>query len=211
MYNCPYFIAVMANSSPSISFSSSSTNYARIGHAAQQLFPDILQELITLKEPPNKLSHDVNTCTDKYLKTNLRPGEISLINGVIQKGYADFDIALIYKLVRHLKLIPPPTQGWASSCDPCPTDITPGDDLERIRKLRNEILHRGNAHVTDTEISQFFTQFKDIARRLESYLGKKPGEFVDKFINLEKCCIDEKMKNVYDDLKNSYEDYKKSM
>ncbi|XP_052075418.1 uncharacterized protein LOC127712852 [Mytilus californianus] len=189
------------------------TNYARIGHAVQQLFPDILQELITIKEPPQRLSHDVNL--NKYLSKILRSDELLLISNVMINGYTGFDIPLIYKLVRNLNLVPPPIQGWDHSTAPCPTEVTPGDDFERIRRFRNETLHRGNAQVSDTELSQHFTQFKDIAGRLETYIGKQTGEFVDKFIYLETCCMDEETSNMYierlDRLKKSDEDCKKRL
>ncbi|CAC5377337.1 unnamed protein product [Mytilus coruscus] len=177
------------------------------------MFPDILQELMKIKEPPNRLAHDVNN--NWYLSNKLRPDEWLLINNVTTKGYADFDIPFIYKLVRNLKLLLPPTQGWDHSNAPCSNEITAGDDLERIRRLRNEILHRGNAQVNDTELSQFFTQFKDIAGRFETYLGKQTGDFVDKFIDLETCCIDEETRNMYikrlDGLRKNDEDCKKRL
>lgn len=203
----------MASLSSSAASQPLSTNFARIGYAAQQMFPDILQELMTIKEPPHRLSHDVNN--NWYLSNKLRPDEWLLINNVSTKGYTDFDIPFIYKLVRNLKLLPPPTRGWNHSSVPCPTEITAGDDLERIRRLRNEILHRGNAQVTDSEFLHFFTQFKDIAGRLETYLGKQAGEFVHKIIHLEKCCIDEETNKIYirrlDSLKKSDEDCKERL
>ncbi|XP_076108016.1 uncharacterized protein LOC143076203 isoform X4 [Mytilus galloprovincialis] len=203
----------MASSSSSAVPGSCLTNYARIGHAAQQLFPDILQELITIKEPPQRLSADVNT--NKNLSKILRSDEWSMINDVVTKGYANFDIPFIYKLIRSLNLVPPPTQPWSHSTAPCPTEVTPGDDLERIRRFRNETLHRGNTQVTDTELSQHFTQFKDIAGRLETYMGKQTGEFVDKFIDLETCCMDEDTRTMYierlERLKKSDEDCKKRL
>ncbi|CAG2238023.1 unnamed protein product [Mytilus edulis] len=203
----------MTSSSSSAVPGSCLTNYARIGHAAQQLFPDILQELITIKESPQKLSGDVNA--NKYLSNKLRSYEWSMINDVVTKGYADFDIPLIYTLVRNLNLVPRPTQGWDYRTAPCLTEVTPGDDIERIRKFRNETLHRGNAQVTDTELSQIFTQFKEIAGRLETYMGKQTGEFVDKFMDLETCCMDEDTRTMYierlDRLKKSDEDCQKRL
>lgn len=174
---------------------SSRTNYARIGYALQQLLPDILRELIATKEPPTKLSHDINT--DRYLSKHLRADEFLFINYVEAVGYAYFDIPLIYKLIRMLELVPSPSQGWNHSTAPCATEVTPGDDLERIRRLRNEILYRGTSNVTYTKLSQYFQQYLDIAGRLETYLGKQTGEYVDKFIRLETCDIDEETTNLY--------------
>lgn len=167
------------------------TNYAKLAHAVKQLFPAILIEFISIKEPPQRLFDDVNT--NKYLLKHLSADELIFISNTVE--YSHFDIPLIYKLLRYLKKIPPPTQGWNHFNAPCQTEITPGDDLQRIRIFRNETLHRGN--VTDTELSEFITHFKDIAGRLETYLGKQTGEFMDKFVHLETCSMDEEMINKY--------------
>ncbi|CAC5406321.1 unnamed protein product [Mytilus coruscus] len=204
----------MASSSLSSASQSSSTNFARISYAAQQIFPNILQELMTIKAPPHRLLHDIKII-NSHLYSNLRPDELTLINDVATKGYQDFNISFIYKLVRNLRLLPPPTKGWNNSTAPCQTELTPGDDFERIRKLRNEILHRGNAQVTDAECEQFFVQFKDIAGRLETYLGKQTGEFVDMFSDLETRCMDEETRDMYiqklSSLKKSDEDCKERL
>ncbi|CAG2188630.1 unnamed protein product [Mytilus edulis] len=131
------------------------TNYARIGHAAQQVFPDILQDIIAIKEPQHRLYSDVTSnCSS-------------------------------------------PSKGWNFHTPPAANEILPGDDIERIRRTRNEILHRGNAKVSDTNLTDYFTTFKDIAIRLEAYLGKPKGEFQQKFQNLEKCCMDEITEKTY--------------
>lgn len=165
------------------------TNYAKLANAAKQLFPAIIRELITIKEPPHTLFNDI--ITNRYLSKQFRADELILISNII--GYSEFNMQLIFKLFRCLKIIPPPTQGWYHSIAPCQTEVTPGDDLERIRRLRNDILRSGNIQVTSTELSEFFKHFKDIAGRLEIYLEKKPGAFMDKFIDLESCCMDEEI------------------
>ncbi|CAG2188639.1 unnamed protein product [Mytilus edulis] len=171
------------------------TNYARIGHAAQQVFPDILQDIIAIKEQRNILYSDVTS--NRYLNRNLRADEWSMINNVRTNGYVNFDIPLIYKLVRNLNLVPPPSQRWDFHIPPAANEILPGDDIERIRRTRNEILHRGNAQVPDSILTDYFTSFKEIAVRLETYLGKPKGEFVQKFLILENCCMDEETEKTY--------------
>ncbi|CAG2217063.1 unnamed protein product [Mytilus edulis] len=95
-----------------------------------------------------------------------------MINNVRTNGYVNFDIPLIYKLVRNLNLVPSPTNGWDFHTPPAANEILPGDDIERIRRTRNEILHRGNAQLSDFDLTDYFTTFKAIAVRLEAYLGK---------------------------------------
>ncbi|XP_052084179.1 uncharacterized protein LOC127721476 isoform X2 [Mytilus californianus] len=171
------------------------TNYARIGHAAQQVFPDILQDIIAITKPKHCLYADVTS--NRFLHRNLRADEWSMINNVRTNGYVNFDIPLVYKLVRNLNLVPSPSKGWDFHIPPAATEILPGDDIERIRRIRNEILHRGNAQVSDTSLTDYFSTFKDIAIRLETYIGKPKGEFVQKFQILEKCCMDEETEKTY--------------
>ena len=164
------------------------TNYARLGHASQSLIPKLLQQLLLFYEPTSRILNDC--LKNSYLKNKLNAIEWINIRKANTDGYADFDIPLIYKLLRNLKLIPPPTRGWEPRGGPRLAETTIGDDLERFRTSRNEILHRGNTNVSDQELTEYFTQFKEIAQRLELVLNKKKNELVSEFQNLETCCMD---------------------
>ncbi|CAG2250680.1 Putative ankyrin repeat protein MM_0045 [Mytilus edulis] len=170
------------------------TNYARIGHAAQQVFPDILQVIIAIKEPQHCLYGDVTS--HRYLTRNLRADEWSMINNVRTNGYVNFDIPLIYKLVRNLNLVPPPSMGWDFHTPPAANEILPGDDIERIRRTRNEILHRGNAQVSDLSLTDFF-RFQRHCYSIGNFSWEAKREFLYKFQDLETCCIDEDTEKTY--------------
>ncbi|XP_063443740.1 uncharacterized protein LOC134724567 [Mytilus trossulus] len=174
---------------------SSFTNYARLGCAAQSELPSVLQKLLTIKEPPHLLHSHVST--NKFLSRNLRAHEWKQITGVQSNGYSNLDISLCYKLIRNLNLVPPPTQGWDFPADPTPLELTVGDDIERVRRKRNEVLHRGNTLVTDQELTDYFTIFKSISGRLEIYLGTAKNEFVSTFEHLESCCMDIETEKMY--------------
>ena len=164
------------------------TNYARLGHASQSLIPKLLQQLLLFYEPTNKITNDC--LSNSYLSNKLNANEWINIRKANTDGYVDFDIPLIYKLLRNLRRIPPPTRGWEPWGGPVFTETTIGDDMERFRTSRNEISHRGNTNVSDRELTEYFTQFKDIAQRLELVLNKEKNELVSEFQNLEICCMD---------------------
>ena len=174
------------------------TNYARLGHASQSLIPKLLQQLLLFYEPTSRILNDC--LNNSYLKNKLNANEWLNIRKANTDGYADFDIPLIYKLLRNLKLIPPPTRGWEPRGGPVLTETTIGDELERFRKSRNEILHRGNTNVSDQELTDYFTQFKEIAQRLELVLKKKKNELVSEFQNLETCCMDGDYEQILENL-----------
>ena len=88
-------------------------------------------------------------------------------------GYNDFDITLLYTLLRNVcsnlgdpsvSNLPPPSQGWGS--EPRSTDITLSDDIERIRILRNGIFaHLPRAQLSQSEYNTYWNQLSDLCRR----------------------------------------------
>ncbi|CAC5381170.1 unnamed protein product [Mytilus coruscus] len=73
--------------------------------------------------------------------------------------------------------------------------------------------NKGWDHPTAPCLTEVTAEFKNIADRLEKYLRKHRGEYVDKFVDLETCCMDEKTSDMYirriERLKKSDEDCKK--
>lgn len=68
--------------------------------------------------------------------------------------YNNFDVTLLYKLIRHLCPSLEPTNKWGNK--PTEIDLSVGDDIERIRELRNAYF----AHIESTEISN--DELKDL-------------------------------------------------
>ncbi|XP_063420340.1 uncharacterized protein LOC134705551 [Mytilus trossulus] len=188
------------------------TNYARLGHAAQELLPEVLRELLLFLESPAMLFKDCQANKNLADRRILRPVEWQRITNVATDGYSKFDIQLSYKIIRNLNLVPCPTRDWDHPNDPMVHELTIGDDIERIRRLRNEILHKGETKVTDKDLAEYFSIFKGLAKRLENYLGKPYGHFLSKFENLETCCMDQKSEEHFiqtiKDLVKSEEDIK---
>ncbi|XP_063447976.1 uncharacterized protein LOC134727525 [Mytilus trossulus] len=184
-----------ASCSSFVGTASSITNYARLGLATQNELPDILRELLLIKEPPHLLEVHLNI--NSFLSRNLRAHEWNIIRSVRTSQYKEFDVPLMYKLIRNLNLVPCPTQGWDNQTPPSLTEITVGDDIERIRRIRNEIVHRGNTNVLGHELADYFSSFKDIAKRLEVTLMLSNRKFVSKMENVETCCIDKDTEQHY--------------
>jgi hypothetical protein len=97
----------LSRSSPivvSVNTGCTKTNYARLGHASQSLIPKLLQQLLLFYEPTNTITDDC--LNNSYLNKKLNAIEWLNIRKANTDDYADFDIPLIYKLLRNLKLIP---------------------------------------------------------------------------------------------------------
>ncbi|CAG2251233.1 CSKMT [Mytilus edulis] len=88
----------------------------------------------------------------------------------------NFDIPLTYAILRNIhNSTLEPTDGWDYKTDPQPHQMKTGDDLERCRRRRNKIIHRGNTEVSDQELHEYFDEFRTIAR----------------ITDLRICCMDE--------------------
>ncbi|CAC5416257.1 ANK [Mytilus coruscus] len=103
----------------------------------------------------------------------------------------------MYKIIRNLNLVPPPTQGWDNRIPPTSTETTIGDDVERIRRSRNDIVHNVNTNISDLELENRFSCFIDIASRLEVYLIKRNREFVSRIEDVKTRCLDPETEESY--------------
>lgn len=115
----------------------------------------------------------------------LNPADLKRIRHTNNKGYIDFDIPLIYKILRNYKVCVPPKRGWDHPTDPQKHEISIGDDIERCHRHYNVIMHRPNAMISSQEFNDCLSDFKGIAKRLEIFLNKQPNEFVSQFEDLE--------------------------
>lgn len=171
------------------------SNFVRLCIVIQTELQNILQELLLATEPPPLLDGHIRS--NHYLSKQLRSVEWKVIGTVKTKNYADFDIALMYKIIRNLNnLVPPPTQGWDYKIPPTSAETTIGDDIERIRRSRNDIVHNVNTNISVSvvELNNRFSMFIDIASRLGVYLNK---EYVSKIEEVKTCCIDPETEKLY--------------
>ncbi|XP_052070219.1 antiviral innate immune response receptor RIG-I-like isoform X6 [Mytilus californianus] len=184
------------------------THYARLGHAAQHLLPSFLQEILLQFENPNQIY--INCKRNKSLSRRLKPGEWERLSNAVQHGYFYFDIPLIYSILRNLhEPAARPTRGWDHPIGPLVNEIEIGDDIERCRRSRNEIIHRGNTRVTDLDLNQYFYVFKTIADRFEKVCGKHNNEFVFEVEHVKTCCMDEATELMYLDDLTDYQEQDK--
>ena len=176
---------------------SNRTRYARLSHASLIVIPKMLQELLMFYEPPVYLLQD---CTNKLYNRYLNSREREQVKNAKENGYGNFDIPLIYTLLRNLNLnpaFPEPSKGWGSQVDPNSSEVRDGDDLERCRRSRNAIIHKGNPNFGNEDVLKYFKSFKNIARRLEKKLKKRNNEFLSEIEFLEECCMDEETEQKY--------------
>jgi hypothetical protein len=160
---------------------------------------DILHDQIE----PNKIDSEVSgqvrlqKSRDKK-KLNLNAEQNTLIKNAQSDGYRDFDITLTYTLLRNLKCvdIAAPTQGWGASQMPGNGETTLGDDVERIRLIRNRIWgHAAVVALPETEFLDLWSIISDICSRMQALL-KTGKNYVQSLKDAEVRAIDEKMEKI---------------
>ncbi|CAC5414561.1 unnamed protein product [Mytilus coruscus] len=156
-------------------------NARRVTYAAEHLMAEILNELLRIKEPYHMIAgHIRKTSLWNQLEQRQRN---RILKVATKENYEHFDIQLSYKVLKILNTIPPPTNGWGRYPDITETSV--GDDIERIRKYRNKFAHKGKCKITDSKLTEWFSKFQSVAKRMEDYLDKRNGEFTEKFSTFE--------------------------
>ena len=97
--------------------------------------------------------------------------------GVFNGSYADFDLSLLYVLIRNLTGIPNHTTGWGNAPDSM--DNSTAANIERIRLLRNKYAHGSTSHVTDKELKKERKNIISCIHGIERTLPLNSTQFED--------------------------------
>lgn len=130
---------------------------------------------------------------DRHFRSKITPDEMSLIQTLHADSYSKLDdINLMYKLMRYFKgIVPEPTRGWKNI--PQPYDLAIGDDICRIKEVRNIYAHNICPPLSETEMDDFFFKYSELGKRVDLYLKKSENDSYEKLIlSYKECSIDQK-------------------
>ena len=96
------------------------------------------------------------------------------INTLNNRTYDDIGFTTLYKLIRMFSILNAPTQGWGRQ--PTNADVTIGDDVERLRNMRRQIVDRVKADMNFIEMNDYFSNILNISQRIDTYLCKLPDQ-----------------------------------
>jgi hypothetical protein len=133
----------------------------------------VLGDILHSQIPPEDLFQKIQ-CKSTLLTGNqkLSPEQLKLcfIPGPVVPNYSCFDTTLLYKLIRNICPTLQPTQGWGQK--PHHTDVNIGDDIERLRFLRNEIIaHAESSSVQDDIFDSTWNELENTFMRIRSFLA----------------------------------------
>lgn len=134
------------------------------------IFPQIMRDMVCNNFPPNTVLSLIQT--HPIFLQSLNSMEKKMISDMGHNGYNSLDISVFYKIIRFFGLLSTPNQRWGNR--PALGDISKGDDVERMRLLRNDVIHRPAGGLSEAEKNIFFQQSIEIARRMDNSIGCPP-------------------------------------
>ncbi|XP_061195226.1 uncharacterized protein LOC133203464 [Saccostrea echinata] len=146
------------------------SRFAKLGMAMNDVLNQAYRDILEMEVLPSDIESKAKASP---VYKRLRPEQEHLLLDAKHLGYKNFDISLTYTLIRNISSkIPKPTKGkWGE--EPAAGEVTVGDDIERIRLIRNSLTaHVSSASIPQTEFDDTWLTMSDICRRLETFTGK---------------------------------------
>ena len=85
-----------------------------------------------------------------------------------------FDITLLYALIRNISSCPPPITGWGRPPTDHPRDVSLSANVERVRLIRNKVSgHSVDGKLDDQASEDYFGEISEILDDVETVLGDK--------------------------------------
>ena len=170
------------------------TRFFRLSLVIIDELTSILRDLLHNEIQPKDI---YSKATQPHVQ-NIRAGQLILISSAKTEGYKNFDITLLYTLLRNVcPNIPSPTQRWGVLEMPLQNEITVGDDIERIRLIRNKVLgHISEAAIQENEFQEYWSTISDICTRMQTLLNK---DYNNRLQKAAECTIDSDKEKMYID------------
>lgn len=163
------------------------TNFARVARIILGPCTSVLRDILKKEIPPFGFHHTVNTFfanSDKHKKSTISETQKQL---VLKGKYSEFDITLLYYLLRNVCSIPQHTNLWGNV--PNQVDRSVSANTERMRILRNEYGHTTDFFLSDSDFEQKWKDIFQIVKELESNLGTGT-DHQDALLKLKTCSMD---------------------
>lgn len=158
----------------STTLSQTQLNFARFSIVSIDINKLPLKDILTIFIEPADLDKAIQNCDPLVKgKYKLNPDQKNKCYYNSSPDYSTFDITLLYKLIRNLCPSLEPTQKWGN--EPDSKYVKVGDDIERIRCLRNSelVAHSASAEISDDTFKNRWSYVKCIIQRCQQYTSSK--------------------------------------
>lgn len=156
---------------------------------------DVLRDVLMKEIQPEDLSKKVEVFISNYQKYKKPYFNRQQEKLVYTRDYSNFDITLLYMLLRTISGIPPHSTKWGNA--PNPRDNSVSANIERIREIKYRFLGIAtNCSLSDFDFKQIYTTIYQIVKNLEDYLGTSTIH-QNELSNLRCCSLDQDFETKY--------------
>lgn len=146
-------------------------NFARLSTVCVDIIKLPLIDILNIYIKPSDLDKHIKGCrsllTGEY-RLNPDQQRKCCYNSSNVPDYSEFDVTLLYKLIRNLCPSLEPTNKWGNK--PTEYNLCVGDDIERIRILRNKYFaHSALAEISDDEFKELWNDATRIIQRCQHF------------------------------------------
>lgn len=144
---------------------------------------DILESRIKPVDLYKEINLHSNILSGKY-KLSQDQLNLCFLQPPAKPDYSKFDVTLLYRLIRNLCPSLKPTKGWGTQPDDA--DIQIGDDIERLRLVRNNCYaHADSAAISDTDFKDIWKKLKSTIIRMQTHSGSSV-DYEQEFLKVER-------------------------
>lgn len=176
------------------------TRCANCTFVALDIFPKMLRDILSdTNISPHALYDMVHFRDIRFI---LNSSEIGNLRTLHENGFTELEFSLMYRIMKKLSIVDPPTRNWGAN--PLEHETTLGDDIERIRIARHNLIHQFKANISEQSYIEFFDNIILVSRRLDEHLKKPKGQGYENMIQAYKLpSLDNKEKDkMLDDTKS---------
>ena len=157
-------------------------NFTTVRLALDKPCTNLLQEVLRQHIPEKDIHKLLNDPVKKRLiipfVRKLKQEDILYPQtGVFNGSYSDFDLSLLYVLIRNLTGIPDHNKGWGN--EPDIGDNSTSANIEKIRLLRNKYAHGSTSQLSDKEFKKEWKIITFCVREIEKTLPGNIKTFQD--------------------------------
>lgn len=160
------------------------TNLARIARIILGPCTDVLRAVLNNQISPSDLKQRVKTYIAANKKPSISKDQRDLVNS---EDYTNFDITLLYFLLRNICTITPHDKRWGNN--PELSDRCVSANIERIRLMRNEYYgHYSSFSIPQSDFEDKWKYLFQSVKELEKYIGTSK-DYQRALIELRHCSM----------------------
>ena len=139
---------------------------------------DALREILLSKVPTRYTSIYAAIKANSGKLSHLRKEQKSLVYPDPKKRFTgtvdQFDITILYTLIRNISSVQKPRNDWGHSPDDNPRDTSLGANVERIRECRNKVSgHSVDGKLDNQSLQNYWREIEDIIDDIENAIGDR--------------------------------------